>query len=115
MDKQHRIQIAEEIIAQLGGKPFAVMTGARQFTALESGLSFRIPWGIANHRINHVSVVLEPDDTYTVTFSRIRGMKVTEVTMVEDVYCENLAEIFRDITGLETRMPRIFNLKPNET
>ena len=95
--------IAATILRQLGGHAFLRMTGARHLVSGHNNLSMRLPWP----RVNMVMIVLEANDTYTMTFSYIRAGKVREVARHEDVYCDMLAEVFRRVTGLETRMPNI--------
>jgi len=99
--------IANTILQQLGGRRFIAMTGARNFIAGKDDLSFRIPGTLTRQRINAVQIRLEPSDTYTVIFFVIRGVKIKEASRHEDVYCDSLCELFRDVTGLETRMPRV--------
>ncbi len=105
--------VAKTILEQLGGKAFIVMTGAKNFTGNEKGLSFKLPGkpGYVKDGINVVSVTLMPDDTYNVQFSKSRGRILGKlVKEVEGVYFEQLPEIFREATGLETRMPRFKGL-----
>jgi len=97
--------IATTILDQLGGRKFIAMTGARDFVAWTNGLTFRVPGTMTRKRINAVRITLEPSDTYTVVFFAIRGVTVKEVSKHEDIYADMLGELFRDVTGLETRMP----------
>ncbi len=99
--------IAQTILRQLGMNVFVSMTGARQFTNHGNALAFKLPSSFAKNGINYVKITLEPSDTYTVEFKRIRGMKVTDVSMHEDIYNDSLLDLFRRETGLETRMPRL--------
>lgn len=107
---QQKMPVAETILAQLGGKKFIMMTGARNFVGSEDSLSFRLPGTMTRNRINHVRITLDPSDTYSLTFSAIRKMKAKIVSEHSEVYSDNLCELFRDITGLETRMPRIVGI-----
>lgn len=99
--------IANTILQQLGGRRFSIMTGAKNFCGTANSLSFRIPGTLTRNRINAVRITLDPSDTYTVVFMVIRAMKMKEIATHEDVYCDCLCELFRDVTGLETRMPNI--------
>jgi len=92
-------------LQQLGGNRFIAMTGAKNFVhdSKRNSVSFRIGRG-AKDSINHVTVTLDPSDTYTMTFMRIRGAKVTEVESVSDVYCDQLQTVFTDITGFYTTL-----------
>ena len=97
---------AQEIIRQLGGGQFAAMTGARNFVALESGLQFSIGSG-AKDGINKVLIVLEPNDTYTVSFWQCgRGVKGYALRVSEhtDIYCDVLQDLFERCTGFYTTL-----------
>ena len=109
-DTDYRREVAATILEQLGGAGFIRMTGARQFVVTEGGLKFRIPGNMTRGRINGVEVTLDPDDTYTVTFCVIRKFKVCSQIIREGIFCDCLPILFRDETGLETRMPKIINL-----
>lgn len=97
---------AETVIQQLGGNRFCAMTGAKGFTkdAEARALSFKLPSNFAHGGINAVRITLEPSDTYKVVFYRIRGTKVTPVSVREDVYGDKLQSIFSEVTGLDTRL-----------
>ncbi len=100
-------EIAKTILEQLGGRKFAFMCGVKNATAIERGLSFRIPGTMTRNRINYVKITLEPDDVYTVEFCVIRKLTCRRVSLWEGVYCDDLAPLFREHTGLETRMPTV--------
>ena len=97
-------QLAHEILRQLGGNRFAVMTGAKHFAELERGLGFQIPGNLAKNGINAVKIVLDPSDTYTVKFMRIGRSKLTVIEEVSDVYCDMLQDVFESATGLYTHL-----------
>lgn len=99
------LTVANTILSQLGGSKFRVMTGAYNFVGSENDLSFRIPGqGFAKDSINVVRIRLDPSDTYTMIFSRLRGTKSTIVKEVSDVYNDSLTRIFESVTGLRTRL-----------
>lgn len=101
------MQKVATILAQLGGNRFIAMTGARMFTGSEENntprLTFRLPRK-ALSGINCVTVRLDPNDTYTVIFLSITGLKVREVAEVDGVYWDQLRRVFTDRTGLETSL-----------
>ena len=101
------MQIAKTILEQLGGRKFTFMCGVKHAAAIERGLSFRIPGTMTRNRINYVKITLEPSDTYKVDFGVIRGHTYKIVSTHDDIYCDDLAELFRSETGLETRMPAV--------
>lgn len=96
------LEIATIIAQQMGGtRRLAMFTGAYNFAAIDSGLSFRIPGkGLAKDSINLITVKLTPMDEYIMTFSRIRGATVKEIQKYEGVYCDQLVELFEQTTGL---------------
>ena len=115
-------QIAKTILEQLGAGRFTVMTGAREFLATPAGqgilggLSFRLPSRFAKDGINHVSIILTPLDTYTVTFTKIgpnpsmkqliagKRQTTTVVSTHEDIYWDQLQSVFTRATGLDTHL-----------
>ncbi len=60
--------VATEILRQLGGNRFIVMTGAKSFSYFdengECGLTFRLPSNFAMKGINLVKIKLDFTDTY---------------------------------------------------
>lgn len=94
-----RQEIAQTIAQQLGGtRRLAMMIGAKNFVALESGLTFKIGKG-AKDGITHVTVTLTADDLYTVRFQRCWGHKVTEKGLTEGAYADMLVDLFESATG----------------
>ena len=59
-------EIANTILNQFGGHHFTVMTGAKNFVAIENGIRFNI--GKNGSKANVVKVILRGDDTYTMQF-----------------------------------------------
>jgi hypothetical protein len=95
-------QIANEILKQLGGNKFVVMTGAKQLGFGKGSLSFKI--GRNSSKANMVYIKLEDNDTYTVTFSKFRKMELTELKKYEGVHCDQLESLFQEFTGMATRL-----------
>lgn len=93
-------EIAQTILAQLGGRRFIAMTGGRDFVAVRDGLRFRIP----GRGINSVTVRLDDSDTYTVEFHSIRQTTARLVHTAADIYAEDLQRVFTDYTGLDTHL-----------
>lgn len=91
-------EVARTILSQIGGmRRVATMTGAKDFVAHADGVSFRLP---TRKGPNHVRVVLDVDDTYTVTFGRIRGVAFKVLETVPGVYCDGLKSTLERHTGL---------------
>ena len=76
--------VATEILLQLGGNLFIVMTGAKSFSYFdengECGVTFRLPSNFAMKGINLVKIKLDFTDTYQVKFSRVRGDEVKDIS-----------------------------------
>jgi hypothetical protein len=98
--------VGETILEQLGGARFITMTGARNFIGSATRLTFRIPGagGRTKNGINFVSITLSAFDTYTVTFSRIRGSIVKIVEQHHNIYADMLQSLFTSVTGLDTHL-----------
>lgn len=109
--------IAETIYKQLGGSRFKVMTGAKDFTVLtlenakapNGGLRFSLPTGFSqidgkSTGINRVFIRLNASDTYDIEFGGARGKSYTVRKTAEDIYADNLREVFTRYTGLDTSM-----------
>ena len=103
--KDARLRIAKTILAQLGGNRFIVMTGAKQFVAIEQGLMFTLPARLAKLGINKVRVELAASDTYTMTALKVNARQgdAIEVLQESGVYCDQLEQTFEDLTGVYTR------------
>lgn len=100
----HDQQIAETILDQLGGQRFIVMTGAKAFIAIESGLQFKLPSRLTQRGIDTVRITLTPMDVYNVEFGRVRKLVYSIIESVDDVYCDQLQEVFTEKTGLFTHL-----------
>jgi len=100
----HDQQIAKTILDQLGGQRFIVMTGAKKFIAIESGLQFKLPSRLTQRSIDTVRITLTPMDEYNIEFGRVRKLDYSVIESVDGVYCDQLQEIFTEKTGLLTRL-----------
>jgi hypothetical protein len=100
-----KLDIADTILAQLGGNRFIAMTGARNLAADEDSLTFRLPARFAKSGITHVRVTLTHADLYHMEFLKVRGT-AAPVTVSEfaGVYNDQLRAIFTKQTGLETSL-----------
>jgi hypothetical protein len=96
------IQIASAILEQLGGRRFIALVGARTPVALKNGLAFKLPSYFAKNGINSVRITLDADDTYTVEFSKLRGLNITPISKHSGIYWDGLASLFTAETGLIT-------------
>lgn len=96
------LTVAKTILEQLGGNKFVVMTGAKNLGGTENSLSFRI--GRNSSKSNCVKIVLNGSDLYDITFSHIRKFDLIEDQVYNDIYNDQLVEIFERYTGLRTKL-----------
>jgi hypothetical protein len=93
------MEFANTVFNQLGGNKFCAMTGARDLCGDESMITFRIgrnPKGVAK-----VQIELDPSDTYTL---RTWTAKWDLLGEAHDVYCDQIVEVFEEMTGLRTKL-----------
>ena len=92
--------IAATIQSQIGNRAFA-MLGAFNFLDHGDALGFRVK---GSRKANHIKVTLNADDTYTLTFSKIRGYNIKAVSTVAGVYVGNMHDAIERATGLYTSL-----------
>jgi hypothetical protein len=97
-------QIAQTILAQLGGHKFIAMTGSRQFMAFKDGLRFNLFRNTSS--ANRCHITLRADDTYHVHFYKLnkKTFAIKNVTEHQGVYCDQLQDVFTTVTGLYTSL-----------
>ena len=102
------VEIANEIIRQMGGNKLVAMTGAKNFVAIDNGVTFKI--GKNSKSVNFVKITLNAMDTYDVEYSRVAKKRgsyeyVNTVKASEDgIYNDQLNESFERNTGMYTRL-----------
>ena len=114
MTRNH--EIATTILQQLGGNRFVAMTGAKDFLAIKNGLQFKI--GRNASKANRVEIKLNGSDLYDMQFIAYRPYSVkvdhkrcevreipekrTTVREYNDIFFDQLQELFTETTGLYT-------------
>ena len=109
-------EIAVTILQQLGGNRFVAFTGAKDFTTINNGLRFKI--GRNSSKANRIEITLNGSDLYDMKFIKYRPFSVKvdhkkmEVKTIEeksetvkewnDVFFDQLQELFTEVTGLYT-------------
>jgi len=96
------MSVAKEILNQLGGNKFIAMIGAKNIAGDAHSLSFRI--GKNSSGINYVKITLNAMDTYDIEFGKILGTEYKVVKAVNDIYNNQLQEIFKKYTGMDTHL-----------
>lgn len=91
-----------------------VMIGGRDLIAVESGLKFRVK--CRGTKANHITITLDPNDTYTFVAQKITGgrlnkktwkhspIKTKTVLECSGAYCDMLADLLAQATGLCVRL-----------
>ena len=112
------------ILQQLGGYEFIKATGVRDICATDDGGTLRMTLPKNKSNANRLDITRDyATDTYNVRFYKYTPPKmkinhktqsatflkekVNEVLSFEGIYCDQLQEIFSQVTGFDTRMPRI--------
>lgn len=100
-------EIADTILAQLGGRRFALMTGAKNFGFVNNGLRFNLSKSSTRNKCDRVTIRLDhATDTYTMTFEKVnmKNLCVDTIKSVDMVYCDMLQDVFTSNTGLYTSL-----------
>jgi hypothetical protein len=96
------IAIAQTISEQIGHRAFFLM-GTRHKMADGPALLFDLR---GSRTVNKIRVRLDPSDTYTVTFWKIRGMTCNTVAEFSGVYADGLNQLIESQTGLALSLGR---------
>jgi hypothetical protein len=100
------MQVAQTILAQLGGQRFVVMTGASNLVSdseRERG-SLTLKVGRNDKGVTHVRVTLTDADLYRVETLKVRAGKVATLDTANDVFADQLRAAFEGMTGLRTSL-----------
>lgn len=94
-------QIADKTIEYLGGygKIQAMVNGKDFIYSKDGSIQFKFS---GNKDMNIVKFTLTDDDLYKVTFYKYnrRTLEVKTVKEYDGIYCNQLKELFEDVTGL---------------
>ena len=97
---EDRQQIAATILGQLGGTGrLRAMTGAHNFVALASGVSFKMKGRNAPGCGNLVRITLNGLDLYDIKVGTVRNYQVKWKHEGSDIYAENLKLFVETATG----------------
>lgn len=113
--------VATEILNQLGGKSFIIMTGAKDFGTNGHDLTMTLPRNQSG--ANRLKITLDyATDTYTMRFYKYSKPRISlktgafisekekEIRFFSEVYCDMLQDIFTEVTGYDTQIPRIIGI-----
>ncbi len=97
------LSVANEILNQLGGRKFLVMTGSKNLMGDTNSLQMHLTTNKA--KAKYLRIELTPADTYTMVFSSFtRDYQQIIKEEVKNVYADQLQSIFTKVTGLDTRL-----------
>lgn len=102
MTTQSKI-IAATILQQLGGNKFIAMTGSKNFTIVDNSLSMHLTRNKA--KAKYLKITLNSMDTYDMVFYTVnKNFEVIIKAQFDGVYCDQLQDIFTEVTGLYTHL-----------
>ena len=97
------MSVAREILNQLGGNKFRVMTGAKNLMGFENGLVMKIGRNSSNS--NYLKITLNSMDLYDMEFAKVSRMgEKKSVTEYNNVYNDSMVEVFEKHTGMYTKL-----------
>lgn len=92
-----------EILKQLGGKRFIIMTGAKNLTYDDKSKSIAFKIMRNAKKITHVKIILNGLDLYDMIFYNC-GKELKTISQVKNLYCEMIRGEFEKQTGLYTSL-----------
>lgn len=93
---------ATEILNQLGGNRFAVMTGSYNFIDMGNGLAMTLRRNKAGAK--YFTVKLNGGDLYEIEFFSLdKNLNKKVKYQLDNVYCDMLQNIFTEVTGFYTK------------
>ena len=97
------MSVAKEILNQLGGNKFRVMTGAKNFMGFSEGLVMKIGRNSSNS--NYLKITLNSMDLYDMEFAKVSRMgEKKSVTEYNNIYNDSMVEVFEKHTGMYTKL-----------
>ena len=97
------MSVAREILNQLGGNKFRVMTGAKNFMGFSEGLVMKIGRNSSNS--NYLKITLNSMDLYDMKFAKLTRMgELKSVKEYDNVYNDMLTDVFTKHTGMYTSL-----------
>ena len=97
------MQIAQTILSQLGGNKFVAMTGSKNFLAVENGINMKLTRNKC--KAQWLRITLNGKDLYDMKFySADKELNKTTKVQYNDVYFDQLQNLFTQATGLYTSL-----------
>lgn len=102
------LTVAQTILAQLGGRTFLAMTGAKDLVGDEKSLMMKLRPN--QSKANKLRITLNDNDLYDLEFMRLRKFEMKPICKHENIHVEDLQRTFTQVTGYDTIMPRILGV-----
>lgn len=97
------LNVATEILKQLGGNKFIAMTGSKNF--IDGGNFLRMNLTKNKAKAKWLKITLNSMDTYDMSFfTADKEFNITVKAQFDGVYCDQLQDIFTQVTGLYTHL-----------
>ena len=97
------MEIAKEILRQLGGNRFTMMTGSKNYAADQNSLRMNLTRN--KLKAKYLKITLTSMDDYTLEFfSMGKNFNKIVKSTINGVYCDQLQTIFTEQTGLYTKL-----------
>ena len=120
--KELKIGNYQDILQAIGGNKFLAMTGSKvKYNGYDKNGYVYLMFQLSKNqsKAQFLKIQLNDKDLYNMEFSKIKktlnkeyaaiGIKIYDeslenIKIIEDVYCDQLQEVFTDITGMYTRL-----------
>jgi hypothetical protein len=97
------MQVAQQILQQLGGKMFTLMTGSNNFVASQNSIRMNLKGNKA--KAKWLQITLNSMDTYDLMFfTADKQLNIIVKCEFKGIYCDQLQSVFTQVTGLYTRL-----------
>jgi hypothetical protein len=98
------MKVATEILNQLGGNRFIVMTGVKNLVGSDDALTMHLPRNAS--KAKYLRIELNDSDYYNLIFRTENKKEFTFPIVAEhtDVHADMLQAVFTFVTGLYTRL-----------
>ncbi len=95
--------VAQTIFDQLGAYVFKIATGAHHFSHTYNSLKF---WFQDCNKADVCRITLNGLDLYDIEFFKSKATEPEDTTVktYENIYCDQLTDLFEDFTGLRTSL-----------
>ena len=106
--------VATTILSQLGGNRFVACTGSKVATYTNNSITLKLTRN--KSKANEMTITLNGADLYDITFAKHIYAHLNKKTWAwvpdkyevvqtyDDIFCDQLEELFTDFTGLITRL-----------